>query len=159
MFTKGHTINIGRPSWNKGKKCPQISRSCMGRKSWNKGIKMTEEAKQKMILAQKGRHHSPKTEFKKGECSGSKHINWKGGRVKIKGYWHIYCPTHPSCKSRPYVLEHRIIMEKKLGRYLLPTESVHHIDGNPQNNKIKNLKVFVSESEHQKYHRSISRAY
>jgi len=44
-------------------------------------------------------------------------------------------------------LKHRDIMEKYLGRKLLPTEIVHHIDENPLNNQIENLKI-VSNHEH-----------
>lgn len=35
----------------------------------------------------------------------------------------------------------RIIVEKSIGRSLLSTEDVHHIDGNPRNNDITNLEV------------------
>lgn len=41
----------------------------------------------------------------------------------------------------------RIIVEKSIGRPLLPTEDVHHIDENPQNNDLSNLKV-IDHVEH-----------
>ena len=41
----------------------------------------------------------------------------------------------------------RIIVEKSIGRSLLPTEDVHHIDENPKNNDLSNLKV-VDHVEH-----------
>ena len=41
----------------------------------------------------------------------------------------------------------RIIVEKSIGRSLLPTEDVHHIDENPKNNELSNLKV-VDHVEH-----------
>ena len=42
---------------------------------------------------------------------------------------------------------HRLLMEIKLGRPLLPDEDVHHIDGDRQNNQFGNLQL-LSHSEH-----------
>jgi len=47
--------------------------------------------------------------------------------------------------------EHRKIMRLKLGRELKPNEVVHHIDGNPHNNKPSNL-IVMSRSEHTRLH-------
>lgn len=47
--------------------------------------------------------------------------------------------------------EHRIIMENLLGRKLLPTEIIHHRDGNRRNNIVVNLEL-MSQSEHAKLH-------
>lgn len=46
---------------------------------------------------------------------------------------------------------HRSIMEGHLGRSLLPSEIVHHCDGNKRNNTITNLKV-MSQKEHARLH-------
>lgn len=72
---------------------------------------------------------------------GKKHYNWNGG-IKIHlGYRCIKCEEHPFAVNG-YVREHRLIMEKKIGRFLKPNEVVHHIDGDKLNNNIKNLKLF-----------------
>ena len=46
----------------------------------------------------------------------------------------------------------RIIVEKSIGRPLLPTEDVHHIDENPKNNDLSNLEV-VDHVKHCTDHR------
>ena len=83
-----------------------------------------------------------------GPRRGEGHPEWKGGRRLVGRYWYIYCPDHPRATKSRYVLEHRLLMEKKLGRFLEEKEVVHHIDGDPQNNALDNLMVFSSNGEH-----------
>ena len=62
--------------------------------------------------------------------------------ITLKGYIYVW-----DAKRKRHNYEHRIIMEKHLKRNLLPTETVHHIDGNKKNNAIENL-VVLSVSDH-----------
>lgn len=86
-----------------------------------------------------------------------KNPNWKGGRTIHGGYVAIHKPDHPNAFPNGYVLEHRLVMEKYLGRYLNSNEHIHHKDGNKQNNDITNL-MLVDNSEHTHIHWSTPKA-
>ena len=74
---------------------------------------------------------------------------WKGGRIRSNGYIYIYKPDHPNATDRHlYVLEHRLVMEKKIGRYLERWEIIHHINGVKNDNRIENLKLLPNATEH-----------
>jgi hypothetical protein len=94
--------------------------------------------------------------MRRGPRPGPGHPNWRGGRhTDVDGYVYVWVEGHPHTRARPgkarpngYVLEHRLVMEQHLGRYLLPAEVVHHLNGNPADNRLENLQVFASNADH-----------
>jgi hypothetical protein len=79
--------------------------------------------------------------------SGEKNPYWKGGRTKTPhGYILVFIPDHPF-NNYGYVREHRLKIERKIGRYLNTNEDVHHINGIKDDNRLKNLKL-LSHSLH-----------
>lgn len=90
------------------------------------------------------------------EQKGDKNPNWNGGQTITKlGYSMTLAPNHPFVNKMRYVMTHRLIMEKHLGRYLDPKEVVHHIDGNKLNNDISNLELLTSQNHHCQIHSTI----
>jgi hypothetical protein len=123
----------------------------------SKGYKQSPAHRAKTVAVNCGRKHSPEHNTKiadanRGLNSGVNNGHWKGGRLLRAGYVLLHRPDHPFAADKGYVREHRLVMEAHLGRTLLPTEVVHHINGIPDDNRIENLMRFDSPAEHQKWH-------
>ena len=59
------------------------------------------------------------------------------------GYVLVLMPEHPSSSIAGYVLEHRLVMERALGRPLEPFETVHHLNGIRSDNRLENLELWA----------------
>ena len=80
----------------------------------------------------------------RSRLTGERAPSWRGGRhVGKAGYICIWEPSHPKANGN-YVLEHRLVMEKSIGRYLVGRETVHHRNGNRVDNRIENLELYAS---------------
>jgi hypothetical protein len=75
-----------------------------------------------------------------------------GTKIAERGYIRILNHDHPFKDSSGYVLEHRLVYEQHLGRYLTPEEVVHHKDSVTSNNDINNLFVFPNNMVHTSFH-------
>lgn len=80
---------------------------------------------------------------------GRGHGRWKGGRISAhQGYMQVLAepddPIAGAMKNKVgYVLEHRLVMARHLGRPLTSTETVHHKNGKRDDNRIENLELRV----------------
>lgn len=90
---------------------------------------------------------------KSGRAKGEDCARWKGGRCRnSNGYIMVLAPDHPRVAGRRgYVLEHHLVMEKRLGRYLEPGEIVHHLNGIKDDNRDENLELML-HGEHSALH-------
>lgn len=95
-----------------------------------------------LVCKKAGRHPAPVDAY---PGKAEKSTRWTGGYINRRGYMLVYAPDHHSIVGREtqrnYVLEHRMIMERVLGRNLSAKETVHHINGIKDDNRPENLQL------------------
>lgn len=120
-------------------------------KTWNKGLTKKDPRVRKYLRGGEA------TQFKPGprpETKGKNNANWKGGKaLSATGYVLVRVPDHPAAQN-DYVFEHRLVMEKHLGRLLRDDEVVHHKDHDRRNNKLRNL-LLMTHGDHASLHNHI----
>jgi len=90
---------------------------------------------------------------KRPDRLGANHPNWAGGRLQYnQDYVRIYKPNHPFCDKAGYIKEHRLIVERYLGRFLKLSEHCHHRNDIRTDNHPENLMAFSSHSAHHRFH-------
>lgn len=125
-----------------------------------KGHKFSDEERKKYYASRSGEGNhlrrnglSPEHKVKLLKDRLTQKPNWKGGRkYTTQGYVEVYSPEHPFRNKMGYVKEHRLVMEKHLGRYLDQKEVVHHINAIRDDNRIENLDLFSDRSAHAYHH-------
>jgi hypothetical protein len=113
------------------------------------------------VVAQKGRDGWTEASLASytTKMSGPGNPAWKGGvtysrsKGNYKAVKYVRCPPEFAVMSRAdgYVMEHRLLVARVVGRPLLRTEVVHHEDHDPQNNALVNLSLFGSNRDHKLY--------
>lgn len=103
-----------------------------------KGHPCSEERKIKLSLAKKGKIRKP---------------SLYGGYTKKRkdGYVSVFVPNHPNATKDGMVMEHHLVMEHHIGRYLKKDEVVHHINHIRDDNRIENLQLMTFK-EHCRLH-------
>lgn len=124
-------------------------------------IRMNEKTRKKISDANKGKKSalgSKRTPEQRAKISKAKRMVWLkpteyGGHKKKRkdGYVYVYVPNHPNTTKQGYVMEHILVMEKHIGRYLKSDEVVHHINHIRDDNKIENLQLMTFK-EHASLH-------
>ena len=76
---------------------------------------------------------------------GSRNPQWKGGVVSSGAYLAEFAgmefPWPEMVPRFGYILQHRAVMARHLGRALHKHETVHHINGDSKDNRIENLQI------------------
>ncbi len=133
-----------------GKYC---SRQCYGESNRKPWLERTCEYCGKNFFVVPSRVPDGRAHFCSKECRysaarqviGELNPAWRGGRCITDGYISLYQGR------RQHKVEHRLVMERHLGRQLGPNELVHHINGVKTDNRIENLEI-ISRAEHMRLH-------
>jgi hypothetical protein len=123
-------------------KRPTCSRQCNGR------LRGAEWAKHG--------HKGAAARRRKPDMRGPKNPAWRGGvtlkrpKGNYRGVRYVRAPTWalPMARADGYVMEHRLVMARLVGRLLARTEVVHHRDHDPANNARSNLELWPSNGSH-----------
>jgi hypothetical protein len=148
--------NVSRNGFEKRKFCSQkckyqyMSDSLEIRKKHKVSLLKRYTSGEKLGFQKKNRlwdnPNSIKTQLKKGRkaLKGEESPSWKGGKYISNGYIYIKNWKHPFTTKGHYIAEHRLVMEKYLGRYLERWELIHHKNGRRDDNRIENLEIVIN---------------
>lgn len=117
--------------------------------------KLSEKAKKQIGKANKGNEHSKGHKLKEETKEKLRISHLKKGighkKLRTDGYVAIYFPDHPKSTSEGYIMEHVLVMECNIGRWLKDNEVVHHKNHKRNDNRIENLQLMTFK-EHAKLH-------
>lgn len=132
-----------RPSRPRGHR--YCSRTCAGLAKRTRQARDCERCGQSFLPAK------PKARFCSRKCSSWLGVqareNARGWYQDPKGYILVRAVGHPMASREGYVMQHRLVMAKHLGRMLTRGEVVHHLNRVKDDNRIENL-VLMSRTEH-----------
>lgn len=135
-------------AWVRKARRPACSRQCNGKA---RGRELAAHPKHAQGAV------TPEAIAKRGaKMRGANNPAWKGG-VTMKrphgsysGVRYVRCPPDLLSMARAdgYVMEHRLVMARRIGHPLLRVEVVHHKDHNPANNDPENLELWPDNRSH-----------
>lgn len=157
----------GFTPWNKGKKLsyaghtkPHTEESKRKMSEARKGKKtgpmppFSDDHRKKISMALRGRKldlkHRENIKIAMQRFRGENNPHWKGGKCERNKYILVICPLEFQNMSKKdgYIMEHRLVMARVLGRPLLKNEVVDHINRDTRDNRPENLRVYENNGKH-----------
>ena len=138
------------PTKRRGDRPPACSRQCRGKRD-------ADLLRQTGALGRGGWTEASRTAARE-KMTGPANPAWKGGVTykRPKGNYvgprYVRCPEDLLMMARKdgYIMEHRLVMARRIGRPLLRTEVVNHINHDPRDNRPENLELYPSNGDHKR---------
>lgn len=84
---------------------------------------------------------------------GEGNPKWRGGTYRdADGYVYELAVDHPHANRAGYVRQHRLVVERVIGRFLTREEVVHHRNHVRDDNRPENLELMADGSSHRVHH-------
>jgi endogenous inhibitor of DNA gyrase (YacG/DUF329 family) len=133
-------------AWFRKVKNPTCSKQCNG----------VLRGKEWALHGYKGALARSSESYLAAAMKGARNPAWKGGVTYRKRHGnyvsvkYVRCPPEFASMARTdgYVMEHRLVMARLIGRPLLRVECVHHEDHKPLNNNPSNLELWPDNRSH-----------
>lgn len=90
--------------------------------------------------------------FRAFEDEKEYHVNSLTNMFKQHGYVKRKVTEHPYSDKRGYVMEHRLVVEENLGKFLPKHAVIHHKNGIRDDNRLENLEIIQEQAKHAKSH-------
>lgn len=88
-----------------------------------------------------------------GKMGKKKATCWKGGVTMTRCYRMIWIPIHPRATKLGYVLEHVLVCEMAIGKFLPKGALPHHVNESKSDNRNANLVVCHDRAYHNLIHK------
>jgi hypothetical protein len=130
-------------AWIKRVKSPTCSRHCNGKARGREWAKHGHKGRAAWTKPYQPKYGPDNPAWKGGVTYKRKHGNYIGPK-------YVRCPPDLLAMARTdgYILEHRMIVARWVGRLLLRTEVVNHKDHNTRNNDPSNLELWPTNRDH-----------
>jgi hypothetical protein len=146
-LTKGRQVNTGRTHFKPGSG------------PWNKGLTKASDSR---IANRSGFRKGVSMPKPEGFAETMRAVRpARSVKHDAKGYVKLYMPEYKwggkNRAAKGFIYEHQYVMEQHIRRQLLRWEQIHHIDGDKQNNRIENLHLCSTITEHTGIHQAEQR--
>lgn len=93
----------------------------------------------------------PRVQYCSKSCAMNNRIVHGGGQAKPNGSRRSHSTGYTLIKHNGlWIMEHRVVMEQKLGRPLHPRERIHHKNGDRKDNRPENLELWALHNKTKK---------